>query len=986
MPRRKHEAAGPSDPGVEHTMSDFDEDDPDAAELNSPDSEVLPDPPYIGGQPLAGDVFGAPADGVGRPSQPQLFSQAANFPTAVQYRVWRWENGVPVGLGVIDINCREEDFIRTFYDAMPQPGQGRFQYKMRPIDIHGKELGREFTLNISEHHAELKALREQKRREEMERREYGGYPPPRYGDPQQPPIIMNPGDPGASSAAYEEMGRMFEHAVETADQQNQSLQATLNAEIERKRQEDRERAEERVRLAEKATGTVEKMTERMMEVDRKRADEMLQSQKSQGETLMNTLTTVFMQQQESARQQAERMRQLDESKLTQDREFFNRQRQEAEDRRREEREAAEAQRRAEKESFESQRRAEKESLEAQRKTEREEWERRRLQEREEMEARRTEERARLELEATRIQEQRKFELEQLRIEAERREKELERRRLEEREEATRRIEREKIDLDERRRREDQEWERRRTQEKEERERKESEDRARRESEQKAWELRIERERQEWERRETVRREELQKEETHRREMMQVEETRRREELQRVEQQRKDDALRAEQQRKDEEARRREEMLRDEQRRKEEFELRLRQMDAASTKDREHAERQERLATQERERQERMAIQEREAQREASTVRERMEREAREQAERDRQRQHDLVIKEMEMSRDRDREHAERLALTQRERQGGSLVGSLGELTGLEPGELLGKLFGAREAEGESWVDKIPVVISSLADLAKTALEARAKAAPQIPPPQPPPRQVQAAPEPMAAIQTPQGMRLVPLSQLPPHMQPGGAGPGAGQPFQSTEAKPAGQTAAEGIPPLPPASEEEEAAAAAPEASTEESVDLPSSDYLAGAEVNTIKRARAAGISLSDQKQARRTIRKLADDLPQVDPKEWMGTIVGALASVQATAPYIKAVTVYAALAEAKVAPAIAEKAVQTMKSSGYIPPDVPYTEADLARLQAAAAAAASEPTPTPAAQATSEEPQPEAATPEAAPTPEAPQVEEGGAA
>ena len=143
--------------------------DPDIADLNDPDVESLDEPPLIGVRPQPSDMFGDEAENFGRATSPKLYAQASQFPTAVQFRVWRWENGVPVALGAIDAEATEEDFVRQFFDAMPRRGEGKFQFRLRPIDIRGKELGKEVTINISEHHSTLKRIRELKIIEREER-------------------------------------------------------------------------------------------------------------------------------------------------------------------------------------------------------------------------------------------------------------------------------------------------------------------------------------------------------------------------------------------------------------------------------------------------------------------------------------------------------------------------------------------------------------------------------------------------------------------------------------------------------------------------------------------------------------------------------------------------------------------------------------------------------------------------------------------------
>ena len=170
--------------------ADVDDEDPDLADMNDPNVTSLGEPPLIGGGRQTSDIFGSPADRIGRVTSPKLYAQAAHFPTATQFRVWKMENGIPVAIGAIDAEATEDDFIRMFYTAMPSEGDGRFQYCFRPVDIRGKELGKEFSLNISEHHGELVRIRKQKAREARER--------------SVDPMVINPGGDGVAGAAYAE--------------------------------------------------------------------------------------------------------------------------------------------------------------------------------------------------------------------------------------------------------------------------------------------------------------------------------------------------------------------------------------------------------------------------------------------------------------------------------------------------------------------------------------------------------------------------------------------------------------------------------------------------------------------------------------------------------------------------------------------------------------------------------------------------------------
>jgi len=443
--------------------------DAEVENLNNPDVTALPDAPMLGARSPNSDMWGQGAETAGRATSPRLYAQASNFPTATQFRVWRWENGVPVALGAIDVEATEDDFVRQFYAAMPQEGDGRFQFRCRPVDIRGQELGKEFTINISEHHSALEQLRRRRQRQKEAERDMSVH----HHSPGQP-IIVNP-PPGNDSSSHmaEEMGRLFESTLESAERRSQMYERALEDERERMRQDAEQRAEERVRMASTSAETVQKMMERLMAADRSRGEEQVGAQREQSQMLVSTLTTVFQQQQAAAREQAERLRETDMQRMAQDREFFGRQQQEQEQSR--------------------------------------------LRERSEWERRQEAERMRGEQEVKRMEAQRAFELEQMRVDAQKQQMEANARRDQERAEITLRVEQAKLEA-----------ERQRQQVVEERERWRVEVEERRRQDREEWERKqallredYERQRQDNDRREQIRREEVQRETERRKEEMLV---------------------------------------------------------------------------------------------------------------------------------------------------------------------------------------------------------------------------------------------------------------------------------------------------------------------------------------------------------------------------------------------------------------------------------------------------------------------------------
>lgn len=406
--------------------------------LNDPDVAHLGEAPSIGGRArTAEDLFGQEADyASGRSTSPKLYAQAAQFPTCVQLRIWKWENGIPVGLGTIDSTATEEEFVRQFYTAMPRRGEGRAQFKFRPIDIRGQELGQEVTVVISEHH---QALRLQRELMEEER-----------SNPA--PVFMPP------PSDNNDTNRLVEHMLATAEQRARALEQALEMEREQIRQEELRRTQERVDLATQAASGVQSITERMMKDEQVRAERASRMQAEQSQLLITTLTTIFSQQQMQQQAAAEAARRADEYRLEQERQRAERERKEAEERRR-----------LDQQEWELRRQRERDEAEFRLRIEREEAERKRKEAANIIEAAKTEMQMRLAAEKEEAERRRQTELERLRFE---------------REEAQRKFEQQKFEMETHLRLEREEMERRERREKEEAERRErwfAEERARREA-------------------------------------------------------------------------------------------------------------------------------------------------------------------------------------------------------------------------------------------------------------------------------------------------------------------------------------------------------------------------------------------------------------------------------------------------------------------------------------------------------------------------
>jgi hypothetical protein len=354
------------------------DDDVEADRLNDPSISHLDEPPMLGGRGRDTNLFGNRASTpIGRAISPRLYAQASQFPTCTQLRIWKWENGVPVGLGAIDAMATEEDLVREFSEAMPKRGEGRCQFKMRPIDLNGNEMGQEVSMIISEHHAAIQKLRRMKEYEATDS----------VGSPFGPGGVEYVTESDTSGKMAEEMSRMFERMMDKQDSRTRILEDALDAERERMRERDFERAQERVDLATNAAQGVQVLTERMMEDESRRSSQAMSMQQNQSQTLITTLTSIFAQQQTMMQGQAEAQRRADQLRLEQERQRSERERVESEERRRRDRLELEERRRREREESDRKLREERDYVERKLMKEQKEMELRMQREREELQVR-----------------------------------------------------------------------------------------------------------------------------------------------------------------------------------------------------------------------------------------------------------------------------------------------------------------------------------------------------------------------------------------------------------------------------------------------------------------------------------------------------------------------------------------------------------------------------------------------------------------------
>lgn len=255
----------------------------------------LPNAPRLNAPNRYSDILGTSATMVGgRPTSVPLFAQASSYPSVTQLRVFKLENGVPVGLGVIDSQALEEDLIRQWYAAMPRPGEGRATFKLRPVDIDGNEIGQEMTLLISEHHADLIRIRG-------------------AALAQATPVV----------APVQAQGLPSDILALMRDTINGTSKA-LDEERSRARELMAEMARERVDLASNAATGVQAIAERMMQSDAQRAEAALRAEQQRNQQTSDSMAAFFQSQlemiradREKAKEDADRARERDEIRFGQ---------------------------------------------------------------------------------------------------------------------------------------------------------------------------------------------------------------------------------------------------------------------------------------------------------------------------------------------------------------------------------------------------------------------------------------------------------------------------------------------------------------------------------------------------------------------------------------------------------------------------------------------------------------------------------------------
>ena len=251
--------------------------------------EILPESPTIRGNKRSRikDLYGREAKFAGgRSISPPLFAEASNFPECTQMRVWKMENGQPVGLGTISSAATEEDLIHEFRSAMPNGNERNGVFKIRPLDINGTELGQEFTKIISTHHAALKTV--------------------------------------SSAPSSSPMGGVPTQMIEMLKDTLAASQRALEEERKRTQMIMQQVAQERIDLANQTASGVQTISERMMQADADRQELMLKSEKERNRQAQDNMASFFQSNIEILQGERDRASQLSQHQSVRDQTFYER--------------------------------------------------------------------------------------------------------------------------------------------------------------------------------------------------------------------------------------------------------------------------------------------------------------------------------------------------------------------------------------------------------------------------------------------------------------------------------------------------------------------------------------------------------------------------------------------------------------------------------------------------------------------------------------
>ena len=317
----------------------------------------LPPPPEISGGSGYSEIDGQQASTLqGRSSSPRLFVSNSGHPTVTQLKVYKMDNGVPVSLGAIDAEATEDDFVKAFAQSMPQPGEGRIQFRFRPIDEENRELGLESSFWIGDEHISIQRLRaRQAATASSQSAAQSGFAVPQFTQPSAvPPEILGI------------FARMMDRSQVLAVDERERAQQYMN-----------QVNQERLGIAQSTTTSLQAFAERVMAAEAERSAAAVRIEAERNKQAADSMSAFFATQLEMQREMQRQQAERDERERTREFERYEKERMEAERRaleakadaeRRYLETKAETERRAAEIAADAERRAERDRIESERKS------------------------------------------------------------------------------------------------------------------------------------------------------------------------------------------------------------------------------------------------------------------------------------------------------------------------------------------------------------------------------------------------------------------------------------------------------------------------------------------------------------------------------------------------------------------------------------------------------------------------------------------
>ena len=261
---------------------DEEEIDEDGVRRTSVDQ--LPLPAEIDGEGGYTEIDGEEAQHLpGRSSSPRLFVGGSGHPTVTQLKVYRVENGLPVSLGAIDAEATEADLVRQYFKSMPKIGEGRAQFRFRPIDSDNRELGVESSAWIGEDHSDVQRLR-----------------------------AMQPDPDGGGLDMDAVMMGLLQNTIHRS-------QSSVDTERLHSRAMMEQLGQERINLAHSMSTSIQGMSEKMLTSESERARSAMESENNRNKQSSDSMAAFFQSQLEMMGTQREADRMREEQRIERER-------------------------------------------------------------------------------------------------------------------------------------------------------------------------------------------------------------------------------------------------------------------------------------------------------------------------------------------------------------------------------------------------------------------------------------------------------------------------------------------------------------------------------------------------------------------------------------------------------------------------------------------------------------------------------------------